>query len=551
MRTALDAVGVLALAMAFAAQMLRWLRVLQREHYEPQSMRRFLGRWSAPQVALVSTSTIAAEQADHGVLSPSRVVASKSKQWTTRSRATPTSARRPITLSHVLIVALLVTAIANEAVLLVVASVLYGLLCPWGLSVRGRTGALRWTRRLTTLAVVATVASLGFALLGAFSKRPWLLAVAAVWAVPLTLQLTARLLGPLEDRRAKAFVAQATARLQRVAPTVVAVTGSYGKTSTKQHLVDLMRADGGIVASPKSFNNRAGLSRTVNESLADGTRVFVAEMGTYGPGEIRALCSWCVPDIAVITAIGPVHLERMRSIEVIEGAKFEITEHAKTVVLNLDDPTLARWPARLTGKRLRTAGSRAAEASVRVAVDGDTWTLSVDGVDLGVLDAAPGVQPTNLACALAVALELGVAPNELIERARAVVPVDNRANLVTSASGVVVIDDTFNANPVSAQSALNLLGSLGLSGRLVLVTPGLIELGTEQYGENLALARKAAALGAELVVVARTNAVPLATGYGGRVRRFNTRDEAVTWVRSALVAGDGVLYLNDLPDHYP
>jgi UDP-N-acetylmuramoyl-tripeptide--D-alanyl-D-alanine ligase len=553
-RIALDVVGALALATAFASQMLRWLRVLQREHYEPQSMRRFLGRWSSPQVALVSKSTLAAEQANHRVLSTSAGEvgnrATSSKLGGLR-RPTNLPARRPITLSQILILALLVTAVLNEEVALVIVGVLYGLFCPQGLSIKGRTGALRWTRRATTIAVVATVVSLAFALLGAFSKRPWFLAVAVVWAVPVMLHLTARVLGPLEDRRANSFVKQATTRLQRVAPTVVAITGSFGKTSTKSHLVDLMRADGGVVASPKSFNNRAGLSRTINENLADGTRIFIAEMGTYGPGEIRALCSWCVPDIAVVTAIGPVHLERMKTIEVIEAAKFEITEKAKAVVLNIDDPTLARWPARLGGKRVRTAGSRVAEASVRVAVEGATWTLSLDGVQLGAMDAIVGVQPTNLACALAVALELGVAPDALMARARVVTSVDNRANVVTAASGVIVIDDTFNANPVSAMSALNVLGSLALTGRRVVVTPGLVELGTEQYGENLALARKASFMGAELVIVARTNAVPLTTGFDGPVRRFNTRDEAVTWVRTSLVAGDGVLYLNDLPDHYP
>ena len=111
-------------------------------------------------------------------------------------------------------------------------------------------------------------------------------------------------------------------------PRVVAITGSYGKTSTKNHLAQLL-GDDGVVVTPRSFNNRAGLSRAINENLADGTRVFVAEMGTYGPGEIRALCSWCVPEIAIVTAIGPVHLERMKRLEVIEAAKYEITERAE------------------------------------------------------------------------------------------------------------------------------------------------------------------------------------------------------------------------------
>ena len=94
---------------------------------------------------------------------------------------------------------------------------------------------------------------------------------------------------------------------------MVAITGSFGKTSTKGYVADLVGDSKTVVASPASFNNRAGLAWAVNEQLADATEVFVAEMGTYGRGEISELCSWIRPDIAVITAVGPVHLERFGS----------------------------------------------------------------------------------------------------------------------------------------------------------------------------------------------------------------------------------------------
>ncbi len=122
---------------------------------------------------------------------------------------------------------------------------------------------------------------------------------------------------------------------------------------------------------------------------------------------------------------------------------------------------------------------------------------------------------------------------------------------MTAASGVIVIDDTFNANPQSALSALKTLTKVAATGRRVVVTPGLVELGREQYPENLAFAQRVAAARDELVIVKRTNAVPLEAGYKGPVRRFNSRDDAVAWVRASLGPGDGVLYLNDLPDHYP
>ncbi|MGD0853224.1 MAG: Mur ligase family protein [Acidimicrobiales bacterium] len=554
MRVVLDALFAVGLSAAYGAQMLRWLRVLQREHYEASAMARFVGRWSSPQIAAVSKNKMRLEQFDRAPRTAPRDDFQGAPRYVReRGRAKPErGVRRPVTVTHVLFFGFILALSSKNEVAIVAVSVAYGLFAPWGLSIKGRTGPLVWTRRAVTTAVVATVASLALAFVGVLAPRPWFAAAVVVWAVPVILDLTTRALKPYENHHAKRFVDQAVARLNQVKPRVVAITGSYGKTSTKNHLAQLM-GDDGIVVTPRSFNNRAGLSRAINENLADGTRVFVAEMGTYGPGEIRSMCSWCVPEIAVVTAIGPVHLERMKRLAVIEGAKYEITERANVIVVNIDDLTLALWPARLekTGKRVRTAGSTNAAASVRVIVDGANWVLNVDGDTIGMTAAIVGVQPTNLACALAAALELGVASDELLRRVRRVVAIENRSNLVTAASGVEVIDDTFNANPASAASALNVLKNLTLSGRRVVVTPGLVELGREQYAENLALSRRIAFLGFELVIVNRTNAVSLMLGFDGPVRRFNRRDEAVTWVRSALVAGDGVLYLNDLPDHYP
>jgi len=551
---ALDILFIVALSVAYAAQLARWLRVLQREHYEPNAMARFVGRWSSPQVATIPRSKVRVTQKDVAVLiAPRDDFQGAQRHLRDRLRTKQVrGARRPITLTQVLILAFLAALLLKNDSTLVAVAVVYGLFSPWGLSIKGRTGALVWTRRATTIAVVATVASVAVAMIGLVATRPWLPAAAMVWAVPAVLDVSTRALKPFEERRSKKFVDQAVARLALVQPRVVAITGSYGKTSTKNHLAQLMGSDG-VVVTPRSFNNRAGLSRAINENLADGTRVFVAEMGTYGPGEIRSICSWCVPEIAVVTAIGPVHLERMKRLNVIEGAKYEITERASVVIVNLDDPVLARWPQRLVdaGKRVRSAGSTNESASVRVRVEGANWTVSVDGDVIGATPALVGVQPTNLASAVAVALELGVGQADLLERVRRVSAIENRSNVVTAPSGVEVIDDTFNANPASAASALKVLKGLALSGRRVVVTPGLVELGREQYGENLVLARDIASNGFELVIVNRTNAVPLARGFEGPSRRFNTRDEAVTWVRSALVAGDGVLYLNDLPDHYP
>jgi UDP-N-acetylmuramoyl-tripeptide--D-alanyl-D-alanine ligase len=157
----------------------------------------------------------------------------------------------------------------------------------------------------------------------------------------------------------------------------------------------------------------------------------------------------------------------------------------------------------------------------------------------------------NVACAVGVALALGITPDESDLATLARPP--HRLQVGATDAGVVVIDDTYNANPAGARAALAALARRG-SGRRVVVTPGMIELGPLQYEENMAFAANAAEVATDLVIVGKTNRRALLEGAAkGRVsvNVMDSRDDAVAWVRATLGAGDTVVYENDLPDHYP
>jgi UDP-N-acetylmuramoyl-tripeptide--D-alanyl-D-alanine ligase len=508
-------VGMSAAVLALGPAGLRWLRVAQREHYLAGSVSRFALRWWRDRpVNLVLAAVALAGLA----LTP---------RW-------PLCALAP---AGVMVVG------------------------PVGLGLRGRSSPLVPTRRLRSLAAVWLALQAAVVAAGALAGSPAAFAAAGVVISPALLDLACAAMSPVERRLGERFVRSASARLRRVAPIVVAITGSYGKTSTKNHVAHLVGASRPTLATPASFNNRVGLARTINEHLDDGTEVFVAEMGTYGPGEIRALCSWCPPNIAVITAIGPVHLERFGSEDAILTAKAEITEPAATVVLNVDDLRLAALADRLTArdpaKRVLRCSSRQPQADVCVARDGEGATVSVwaDGERLAQgMPLGAGVQPGNVACAVAVGLALGVPAKVLVDRVRELPAVPNRLSAGMAPTGVYVLDDTFNSNPAGARAALAALATATASGRRVLVTPGMVELGRRQRAENEALAREAAAVASDLVVVGRTNRRALLAGAAAcqlPTVVVGTRPEAVAWVRANLGPGDVVLYENDLPDHYP
>jgi UDP-N-acetylmuramoyl-tripeptide--D-alanyl-D-alanine ligase len=507
---------------------LRWLRVAQREHYLAGSVTRFAARWWGSLPANMALGLVALAAA--GV-----------------------SLRWPV------------------AGVVVAAVVAVG---PIGLTLRGRTSPLAWTRRLRTLAAVWASLEVVVVVVGVITGLAAPLAVAAALVVPLVVDAACGITSPLERRLSAHFVDEASARLRRVAPTVVAVTGSYGKTSTKGHIAHLVRPTRTVVATPASFNNRAGLARAVNEHLADGTDVFVAEMGTYGPGEIADLCRWCPPDIAVITAIGPVHLERFGSEDRIVEAKSEILESAGDVVLQVDDPRLAVLAERAAaqGKRVlrSSASDRSADVCVVRAAGGTRLSVFVGGSALAeAVDVPSGVQPTNLACAIAVALVLGVDAKDIGGRLRDLSGADHRLQAVRSEAGVAIMDDTYNANPAGASAALAALArSAGEPGegtpdepgrrrRVVVVTPGMVELGARQFEENKRFGAAIAAMATDLLIVGRTNRRALRAGAASvaasetAVTLVAHRDHAVEWVREHLGPGDAVLYENDLPDHYP
>ena len=341
----------------------------------------------------------------------------------------------------------------------------------------------------------------------------------------------------------------------------MAITGSYGKTTTKGYIAHLTSAERDTVASPQSYNNKAGLPRTVNEHLSPGTEVLVAEMGTYGPGEIRALCTWMVPDIAVITAIGPAHLERFKDLDRTLGAKAEITERARVTVLNADDERLAGLAKLLetAGRKVVRASGTSPDADVAVLVVPDGIELRVGGRRIGIAITGSSDRPTalsNAACAVGVALELGLAPEALLPRLATLPMPPNRLQRYVAERGYVVLDDTFNSNPSGARLALARLGAEAPAGRRVVVTPGMVELGATQDEENAAFSETASPLVSHLVVVSRTNRRALVEGArrvpgGAEIVLVDRLDEAVAWVRKELGPGDAVLYENDLPDHFP
>jgi UDP-N-acetylmuramoyl-tripeptide--D-alanyl-D-alanine ligase len=418
---------------------------------------------------------------------------------------------------------------------------------PIGLGIRGVSSPLAWTSRLRRLAGLAAILAGSAYVVGGLLDLPVVVAIGLV-GLPLLVDLSLLILSPVESALGGKWVERAARKLEAVGSEVVAITGSYGKTTTKNYTAHLLTGSRRVIASPASFNNRMGLARAINENLSPGTQVFVAEMGTYGKGEIAELCEWIPPKVAAMVAIGPVHLERFKSEERIVEAKSEILDDAEAGVICVDHPLLADLARRRSSEMRIIEVSTGDRGTVRVVEGG----VFVDG---GRVADTPGEAfAANLAVALGICLALDVGIDEVAPRIGDLPMSEHRQTVQYGEGGFSIIDDTFNSNPAGARRGLEVLAMVGAAGKKAVVTPGMVELGSRQRDENADFAAAASEVAEHLVIVGATNREALVRGSENgqaTVTVVESREAAVSWVRENLGPGDAVLYENDLPDHYP
>jgi UDP-N-acetylmuramoyl-tripeptide--D-alanyl-D-alanine ligase len=371
-------------------------------------------------------------------------------------------------------------------------------------------------------------------------------------------------LAPFQRRINRRFEESARARLASVAPVVVGITGSYGKTTTKVCVGAVLAEHEPTLITPASFNSYLGVIRTINEHLEPAHRDFVVEMGMYRAGDITELCELVHPQIGVLTAIGPVHLERMGSIEAITDAKAELALALGPdghLVVNGDDRRCREIAARVSVDTL-LYGIEDPDAHVRAEniglADGRThFELVIGDERIAVSSGLLGRHNvSNLLAAAAVGHLRGMSGAQIARGLAAVEPPEHRLQPIPNPrAGIVVIDDAYNSNPAGAAAALEVLHSHPAKRR-ILVTPGMVELGDQEEELNEAFGRQAAAVCDRVILVGPTRAIPIERG----LRAAGFSAEAITVVRDIAEAttvlgrltraGDVVLFENDLPDMY-
>ncbi|GAY10641.1 UDP-N-acetylmuramoylalanyl-D-glutamyl-2,6-diaminopimelate--D-alanyl-D-alanine ligase [Pseudonocardia sp. N23] len=323
---------------------------------------------------------------------------------------------------------------------------------------------------------------------------------------------------------------------------VVGVTGSSGKTSTKDLLAAVLAPLGPTVAPPGSFNNELGHPWTALRADA-GTRHLVLELSARGPGHIAALCAVAPPRIGVVLNVGRAHLGEFGSPEAIAHAKGELVEalpDTGVAVLNADDPAVAAMASRTVARVVPVglgAGALVRAVGVTSEAGRARFRLVTPAGEADVALRLVGAHHVgNALSAAAVALELGGTPEGVAAALSAAAPVSRwRMEVTDRADGVTVVNDAYNANPESMRAALAALTDLGRGRRTWAVLGRMAELGESEAAAHAEVAGAAAELGVDALVAVGE------PGYGAAARHVPDPAAALALLRAEVATGDVVL----------
>ena len=344
----------------------------------------------------------------------------------------------------------------------------------------------------------------------------------------------------------RALAAFAAAVQRERSTTVLAITGSNGKTSVKTLLLSILQQVGSAYASPGNRNNEIGLPLAVLDA-PDDARFAVYEMGAGKPGDIAYLTEIARPDVALVNNIAPAHLERMGSLLGIAGTKGAIYDALPAdgvAVVNADDDFAAYFIERVADRRvLRFGLDTAADVQardIRLDADGARFVLAAPGGDIAIALPMPGRHNVrNALAAAAMALAVGASLDQVRAGLEAVQPVAGRLVAHALRSGAVLVDDSYNANPGSLAAAIDTLANSGNEAWLVL--GDMRELGADEIALHARAGQQAKAAGiARLFALGELSAHAVAA-FGDGAQAFDSHDVLADALAAGLRPGVRVL----------
>ena len=368
--------------------------------------------------------------------------------------------------------------------------------------------------------------------------------------LPWLLCLANGLTGVFENAHNAQFVKKAGEKLASTDALKIGVVGSYGKTSIKNILAQILLEKYKVVASPQSFNTPMGVAKTVFDQNADGAEVLIFEMGARKKGDIAELGEMVKPDFALFTGVCNQHIQTFGCLDEVYAEKRRIFDYTKqTVVCSSSLKTRANGEEKalfIDETQIEDIQYRAKETKFTLSVQDEKIEVSTKLLGRSAVE--------NIQLCVTLATKLGLTATEIANGIAKLQPIPHRLQLVEE-NGVYILDDGYNSNAVGAEIAVQAL--VRFDGGKCIVTPGIVECGALEEEINRTLGETIARANLDRVIlVGQTLVGAVKSGYigagGDESKLFveKTLDDAKTNLSSWVQTGDAVLFLNDLPDIY-
>ncbi len=342
---------------------------------------------------------------------------------------------------------------------------------------------------------------------------------------------------------------------------VIGITGSYGKTTTKFILTRILSEKFNTVCTPQSFNTPMGVVKTIREMLKPQTEIFVCEMGAKNVGDIKEICDIVNPQLAMITSVGAQHLETFKSVDNVFKTKFELADAvSKNNGICFVNGDSAEILNRIKTEDFCVYGTNKSfdfsAQNIAYGKNGSQFDITIDGKKISLSSRLLGMHSIiNIVGAVGIAHKLGVSDEDIKFAVASLKPYEHRLEIKSSVNGSIMIDDAYNANPEGSIEAVRVLGSFD-GMKKVIITPGLIELGSKEYEYNYRLGLEAAKICDIIFLVGKNRSKPLADGVNST--EFNKENlfivgsfmEAMEIYARFADSNTALLIENDLPDNY-
>ena len=371
-------------------------------------------------------------------------------------------------------------------------------------------------------------------------------------------------LKPLEKAINQRFIKKARKKLALFPDLIkIGITGSFGKTSTKNFLATILSEKYSVCATPFNFNTPLGITRTVLQYLDYGTQVFIAEMGARQNGDIKELCELVEPKYGILTAIGAQHIATFKNLDNVKKTKAELPEYLGkdgVCVFDMDNEIVREIAKNATCKKIKVSlkdkNADVFASDIMTTNQGTSFKLHLGDKTYDCTTKLLGLHNiSNLLLCVGLAKQLDLTDEQILLGIQKVMPVEHRLQLINAKNNVTILDDTYNSSIDGSQRALEVL-SMFKGHRKIVITPGLVELGTMERLENYNFGARISKVADLVVIVNKTHYLSIKQGLldnnfdESKIYEAENLIDTQNVLKDILQKGDVILWENDLPDNY-